>query len=230
MENKTLISIVRWLVIIAMPFFLGFATITLIVSPAYPRYEYAKSNFPPDPFGFTQEQRLELALVAVDYLQRREPAEEVIYLLEEQRIPGSEQPLYNEREIGHMIDVKNVTDAIRTLAWVTAVIVVGGLAFLLARPATRAIGLRTLMQGGIATTAVLFAIAAFILLAWTTFFVQFHELLFPPDTWTFAYSDGLIRLFPEKFWFDLGVILSVSTLLEGVIVAIAGYVLLRVVE
>jgi integral membrane protein (TIGR01906 family) len=101
--------------------------------------------------------------------------------------------------------------------------VVGGLVVLLARPETRPMGYHALYYGGVATTVILLALALFILLGWSIFFVQFHELLFPPGTWTFAYSDSLIRLFPEKFWFDLGVILSVGTLLEGIIIGVVGY-------
>ena len=62
-----------------------------------------------------------------------------------------------------------------------------------------------------------------ILIAWPIFFVQFHELLFPPGTWTFAYTDSLIRLFPEQFWFDIGVLISVTTLVLGIFVALVGY-------
>jgi integral membrane protein (TIGR01906 family) len=226
-SNTALITLLHWLVVIAIPFFLGFTTIRLIVSEWYPRYEYAKDNFPADPFGFTQEQRLELALVAVDYLGRPAAAEEVIHLLEEQQIPGTADPLYNSEEISHMVDVKHVTDAIRGVSWIATVIVLGGLAVLLARPETRPMGYRALYYGGVATTVILLALALFILLGWSIFFVQFHELLFPPGTWTFAYTDSLIRLFPEKFWFDLGVILSVGTLLEGIIVGVIGYWLFK---
>ncbi|MCI0397321.1 MAG: TIGR01906 family membrane protein [Chloroflexi bacterium] len=225
--NKRLAPVVGWLVVVAMPFFLGFTTVTLIISEAYPRYQYSNPNFPEDRFGFTQEERLELALVAVGYLQRREPAEEVIYLLEQQRIPGSDEPLYNEREIGHMTDVKRVTDAIRRGTQIAGFIVAAGLVFLLMRPETRPAAYLALWRGGLATTAVLLVIALFILLGWSIFFVQFHELLFPPGTWTFSYSDSLIRLFPEKFWFDLGVLLSAGTLVEGVLVAAIGYFLKR---
>jgi integral membrane protein (TIGR01906 family) len=101
------------------------------------------------------------------------------------------------------------------------------LAVLLVRPETRPVGYRALYYGGVATAVVLLALALFILLGWSIFFVQFHELLFPPGTWTFAYSDSLIRLFPEKFWFDLGVILSVGTLLEGIVVGVIGYWLFK---
>jgi integral membrane protein (TIGR01906 family) len=225
--NTSFVTLLRWLVVLAMPFFLGFTTIRLIVSEWYPRYEYAKENFPADPFGFTQEERLELALVAVGYLRRPEAAEEVIYLLEEQQIPGTADSLYNEEEISHMVDVKHVTDAIRGISWIATVVVVGGLAVLLMRPETRPIGYQALYYGGVVTTVILLALALFILLGWSIFFVQFHELLFPPGTWTFARSDSLIRLFPEKFWFDLGVLLSVGTLLEGILVGAIGYWLVR---
>ena len=126
-----------------------------------------------------------------------------------------------------MVDVKHVTDGIGRVRLVAAAIVILGLITLLWQPATRREGYRAILQGGITTTAILFALALFILVAWSVFFTQFHELLFPPGTWTFFYSDSLIRLFPEKFWFDLGVILSVGTLVEGILVAGLGYWLLR---
>ena len=66
-----------------------------------------------------------------------------------------------------------------------------------------------------------------ILLSWNLVFTQFHEILFPPDTWTFYYSDSLIRLFPEKFWFDFGLLWTGAIFLEGIILAVFGYFLVR---
>lgn len=217
------VRIIRWMAVIAMPFFLGFSMIGLIVNDWYPRYQYNNPHFPDDPFGFTNEERLDLALVAVAYLQRPEPAEEVIYMLEEQRLPGSDRSLYNQREIEHMIDVKHLTDTIRGMNMGATLIVVVGLIFLFARPATRRESYKALFHGGLLTVGLLLAIALFILLAWDIFFVAFHEALFPPGTWSFPRSDSLIRLFPEKFWFDLGIILSGGTLLLGVVMAGLGY-------
>lgn len=224
-DSKTLITIIRWLIIIAMPFFLGFGMIRAVIAWDYPSFEYAR--IAPDRFGFTPEQRLDLAHATLDYLQRSEPSEEVIYLLEDLRIPGTDTPLYNEREIGHMIDVKDLTDAIRRIWWITAVIVIGGLIYLFAQSDLRLTTYRTIMHGGWATVVALAAIALFIVIGWSFFFVFFHELLFPPGTWTFAYSDSLIRLFPEQFWFDVGVIISGGALLLGVIVSIIGRWLVR---
>ncbi|MDX1686769.1 MAG: TIGR01906 family membrane protein [Candidatus Promineifilaceae bacterium] len=242
MSRSRLFTTVKWLVVVAMPIFLGFSTIRLFVNNAelYVRYEYGKASFPPDLHNigevqrqrldlepFTPEQRRELALVAVEYLQRPEPPPAVIHLLEEQRLPGTDRPLYNEAEIDHMLDVKRLTDAIARINWFAAAIVLGGLGILAVRRQTRHIVYEALFHGGVATVTVLLFIGLFILLAWNTFFVQFHELLFPPDSWSFAYTDSLIRLFPEKFWFDFGVLLSVTALLLGVVTGLLGYLLRR---
>jgi integral membrane protein (TIGR01906 family) len=236
--NQRTATLTKWLVVVAMPFFLGLGVVTLIVANGerYVRYEYGKRNFPPDleryseaarqQMGlspFTPAEREVLALVAVDYLQRPEPAEEVIYLLEEQRLPGTDQPFYNEREIGHMLDVKHLTDAIRFIWGISAALVTGGLLLLVLQPEHRRHAATALFHGGLATTGVLLFIALFILLLWDTFFVLFHELLFPPDTWSFKYSDSLIRLFPEMFWFDIGVLVSGAALGSGLLVALAGW-------
>lgn len=227
--NTILTTIVKWLVILAMPLFIGLGSVVLVIAtaPVYLSYEYGKPNFPPDPFGFTNAQREELALVAVNYLRSRESANDVIFMLEEQQLPDGSGPLYNQDEIGHMLDVKYLVDAIFTVWWVSAIMVVGGLLLLLLRAESRRAGYAAIMGGGIATTAVLLFIALFIGLAWNTFFVQFHELLFPPGTWTFAYDESLIRLFPEKFWFDIGVIMSGIPLVGGILVTLVGYLLWR---
>jgi integral membrane protein (TIGR01906 family) len=225
LPNKTLQTIIRWLVILAMPFFLGLGTIRAVITWDYPAFEYRR--IPADMFGFTPEQRLELARGTLAYLQRPEPAAEVIHMLEALRLPGSDRPLYNEAEIGHMIDVKNVADAMKWIAIVSGGIVVIGLAVLLVPQASRLYGWRTVMLAGLGTVIILAAIALFILIGWSTFFVQFHELLFPPGTWTFAFTDSLIRLFPEQFWFDIGVLVSGTTLALGALTALVGYVMYR---
>lgn len=228
MINPKLVSAVRWLVVIAIPFFLTLGTLRILItwnSPSYPEFEYPRIG--PDPFGLSQEDRLELAQANLDYLRRPESAEKVIFLLEDLRLPEVGDPLFNEREIGHMLDVKNLVDTLKTLTWIVALIAVDGLIFLLVRPETRMEGYRALFHGGILTTVILLVILVLILLSWNLVFTQFHEILFPPDTWTFNYTDSLIRLFPEKFWFDFGLLWTGAIFLEGLVLALLGYFLLR---
>lgn len=218
--------ILHWVLVLTMPFLLGFSVMTLVISPWYPTWEYGKEDFPADSFGFTQEQRLELALVAVDYLERWDSAENTIYLLEEQTLPGTSDPLYLPSEISHMVDVKVLSNLLRIIAIVLAIVTIASLVWFAARGETQLL-YRTLMRGGIATVAILLAIGLFIVAAWDVFFVQFHELLFPPGTWTFNYSDSLIRLFPERFWQDVGILIVGSTLVSGIVLAVVGYFALR---
>jgi integral membrane protein (TIGR01906 family) len=221
-------KIVRWIVVFAIPFFLTLVTLRLMISwqdPSYPEFEYPR--IAPDPFGFTSDERLDMAETTLSYLRRPEPAEEVIFILEDLRLPGSEDPLYNQREIGHMLDVKDLVDTFKILTWILSVIVIGGLIVLLARSETRSLGYKAVMWGGLLTTGILLLMLVLILLSWNLVFTQFHEILFPPDTWTFYYSDSLIRLFPEQFWFDFGLLWTGAIFLEGIILAVAGYFLVK---
>jgi integral membrane protein (TIGR01906 family) len=228
LKNQKIAALIKWVVVIAIPFFLTTGTLRLIItwdSPSYPEFEYAR--IPPDQFGFSDNERLQYAATTLDYLRRPESADQAIGLLEEMTLPDGESPLYNQREIGHMLDVKNVVDSIRILFWVLAVVVVGGLIFLLLRPETRGQGYKAIMFGGALTTGVLLIMVILILISWNFVFTQFHEVLFPPDTWTFFYTDSLIRLFPEQFWFDFGLLWTGLIFIEGLLLMLLGYFLQR---
>jgi integral membrane protein (TIGR01906 family) len=221
-------TVIRWIVVITMPFLMAVSTVLLLIYwdwPNYPTFEYRR--IASDRYGLSDEERLQLAESTQAYLRRAEPAEEVRFLLEDLRLPGTDQPLYNVREVGHMLDVKRVTDAFKRVFWALGIIVIGGLIALLARGETRRDGYRALMQGGIFAAVVVVVVLILILVAWNLVFTEFHQLLFPAGSWTFAYTDSLIRLFPEQFWFDFGVIWTAGILLEAVILAAAGYLLLR---
>jgi integral membrane protein (TIGR01906 family) len=225
--GRVLPHVVRWAVILAMPAFLVLTAARLLVADWYPRYEYAKPDFPPDRYGMSQTQRLELALVAIAFLNDPRSPEDSIIMLEEQRLPGSNQPLYSTPELDHMIDVKRVMTMLWSVQAVAAAVVIIGLALLIARRSTRLMGYNALYGAGLFTAVLLVGLALFVLLAWNTFFVQFHQIFFTPGTWTFDWSDSLIRLFPEKFWFDAGVIIAVASLVAAVVIAATGYALAR---
>ncbi|MCA9951116.1 MAG: TIGR01906 family membrane protein [Anaerolineales bacterium] len=228
MNNDLFVKIVRWVVVIAIPFLLTVGTVRLLISwesPSYPEWEYGR--IAPDQFGFTPEERLHYADATLAYLRRPESSAETIYLLEDLRLPGGDLPLYNEREIGHMVDVKDVADSFVTVFWVLFSIVVGGLIVLFLRPQTRRQGALALWHGGLLTVIIVIAVMVFIGVAWGVAFTLFHNLFFNSGTWTFYYSDSLIRLFPEQFWFDFGLLWTGTILVSGVILAVIGYLLKR---
>lgn len=225
--NRALVRIIQVVVIIAMPIFLLLTAGHLFINVWYLQYEYGKPDFPRDPFGFTQQQRLELATVSIRFLQSAEPAEVAVKLLEAQRMPGMERPLFGPDELGHMMDVKRFTDVLWRVQYAAAALALGGLFLLAARPGTRRAGYRALFWSGIATAGFLLFLALFVLLSWRMFFVMFHELFFPPGTWMFNYDTSLIRLYPDRFWFDAGTLITLGVLVAGLLLAAIGYLLSR---
>jgi integral membrane protein (TIGR01906 family) len=217
--------LLRWIVIIGLPLVVMLTSARALITPWYPSFEYTKTDFPPDPYGFTLGQRLDLARVAIDYLNTGGPPAQHIHMLEEQRLPGTAAPLYTPREISHMIDVKTFTDLLWRVYAIAGLVVGGSFVALFARRSTRAAATRALRTGGLVTVSLLGALLFFVLTGWSLFFTQFHEAFFPPGTWTFEYGSSLIRLFPDKLWFDGGVILVGSALAIGFVAAAAGHLL-----
>lgn len=221
--NKTLISIIRLLVVFVMPIFITLTAARIMVADWYPKYEYAKPDFPADSYGFTTEQRLERALVSIHFLNDPRPAGQAIELLDALRLPGADKALFNQYERSHMMEVNRFTDKLWLFWRISVVLVIGGLTLLLVRKRTQPDAYAAIFGGGLLTTGLLGFLVAFVLVGWRTFFIGFHELFFPPGSWTFDWSDSLIRLFPDRFWFDAGILLVGGAFAAGVLVSGSGY-------
>ncbi len=124
-----------------------------------------------------------------------------------------------------MRDVKQLTDTIRLLALATAVAVIGSLLLLWRRPQTRKRAYLAVGQGGLLTLILLSGITGLILFGWSFFFYQFHGLLFSAGSWSFSPTDSLMRLYPEQFFFNVGLIMSMGTWLLGLVTLLTGYFL-----
>lgn len=204
------------LVSLALPVVVLAVALRVVTAPWLVRWEYGKPDFPPDPYGLTTEERIRLAEICVEYLATGAGIE----LLADLELEG--RPAFNERELAHMVDVQRVFWAILRAGMAAGVVVLGGTAGLLARRTTHPLAADALRGGAVLTLALLIAIATLMLTSWEAFFTGFHELLFPPDTWTFPTSDTLIRLYPERFWMDVGImIVGVVLIQAGLVLAIA---------
>ena len=149
------------------------------------------------------------AEISVDYLLNDEGIE---WLGEQKLSDGS--PLYIERELGHMVDVKNVVK-VSLQVWIASLIGLG----LIGTWAGIGGWFEKLQiyfnRGGWLTIGLVGVVLLFVLIAFGVFFVFFHEVFFDPGTWTFLYSDSLIRLFPERFWRDAFLWIGAITFLEA---------------
>lgn len=219
-----------WLVALLIPIILVLTAVRVLMIPVFLYIEYNTPGFPVDRYGFTKEDRLYWSQIAVEYLLNSED----ISFLGDLRFPDGElTPLpscqfmddcsrfYNDRELKHMFDVKNVVQtALRVLYGSTIILVgLGVWAHLGGWFMTFKRGLR---RGGWLTVGLVGAIILFVLIAFGFIFVLFHNIFFEAGTWTFLYSDTLIRLFPERFWRDtfiaVGVLAGGAGLAIGLLV------------
>lgn len=213
--NKSLL--LSWLVTLLVPIALIGLGLRVLLTPLFLSIEYNMPYFPPDEFGFTTEDRLKWAPYALDYLTNDE---DISYLADLKFEDGT--PLYNERELSHMDDVRLVTQGALRVWYVSlAILLLLGLWAWFGGwwPAYR-LGL---MRGGwlmvgLAVTVGLIVVIGIAIspnVFWN-FFAGFHSLFFEGDSWMFLYSDTLIRLFPIRFWQDAFLLAAVIALGGGI--------------
>jgi len=180
----------------------------VLATGTFVRAELGRDGFPPDRYGFTTDQRKQLALLGLRSIQ---PGSDGIVLLEQARLPNG-SPAFGLRELTHMRDVRRLF-GIALRGQLIALVAIGALALGLARTRFRAVVPLGLLAGGIATLAIAALAVPLILLGFDGFFVRFHEVFFSGDSWRFNNADTLIRIYPEQFWQD------VSRLAAGIAVA-----------
>jgi integral membrane protein (TIGR01906 family) len=207
----------RLLLTLALPPLLVLTGVRLVMTELFVQIEYHRPGFPADRYGFSRDERLHYASFAVRYLHNDAGIE---YLGDLTFPDGS--PLFNERELRHMADVKVVTRAALLVHAVLLVTWGAGALLLVWRRATRRALWRALGDGGLLTIVLIFALVVLVVASWDVFFDGFHALFFEGNTWLFRTRDTLIRLFPEQFWFDAALaiaFLTVSSSLLAMVVA-----------
>lgn len=209
--------LLSWLVTLLIPAALIGLGLRVLLSPLFLQIEYNMPYFPPDEYGFTKEDRLKWAPLALNYLLNDA---DISYLDDLTFEDGTS--LYNERELSHMDDVKVVTQGALKV-WYAALALLALLGvwawFAGWRPEYR-LGL---MRGGWLMVGLAVAVGLVVVIGiainpnvFWSFFAGFHSLFFEGDSWLFLYSDTLIRLFPIRFWQDAFLLAAIVALGGGI--------------
>jgi len=213
--------ILSWLVTIIIPMALLGLAIRVLLLPVFYQIEYNMPYFPPDEYGFTKEDRLKWAPYAVNYLIN---SADISYLGDLKFEDGS--PLYNERELSHMQDVKNVTQGALRL-WYLSLALLAVLGIWAWFGGWWQYYLLGLQRGGWLMVGLAILIGTIVLVGiavnpnvFDEFFVLFHSLFFEGNSWLFYFSDTLIRLFPIRFWEDAFLLAAVIALGGGLALAL----------
>ncbi len=220
-------KIISWLTALLIPFALIMLGARLLMTPVFPEIEYRMPGFPDDPYGFTLEDRLRWSKPSIEYLVNDA---ELSFLAELKFDDGT--PIYNERELSHMLDVKHVVQRLLNFWFINLALLV--LVKLWAWRAGQQVpeaersgkvpeaersGMDAfragLSRGGFLTAGLLLILGAFAAVSFWQFFAWFHSLFFEGDSWLFRFDDTLIRLFPLRFWQDAVIYIVGFAILAG---------------
>ncbi len=215
--NKYLSAILSWPITLLIPLALLGLGVRILLTPLFLNIEYRLPTFPPDEYGFTTQDRLHWGVYGIDYLLNNA---DISYLGDLKFSDGT--PLFTDRELSHMHDVKVVTQGFLRV-WYLDLAILLLLGIWSWRGKWHAAYRRGFWRGGWLTlglAGIIGVIATFGAsgsgdLFWA-FFSDFHGLFFQGNSWLFQYSDTLIRLYPLKFWEDavlyIGVIAALGAL------------------
>lgn len=190
--------------------------IQLLAGTDYVRWTMARSGYPASP-GFSREERLHAAVPSTRFILGAESPETLAAL----DLRGA--PLYQAAEIAHLVDVRRVIGRIRLTGLFLAA---AALILLARRPRALRLGLaRALYAGGTVLLGFLLVLGLGILVNWEAAFTGMHRLLFAEGTWQFAADAALIRLFPDRFWYDTALALVGLLALQGLVALAAAHAL-----
>jgi integral membrane protein (TIGR01906 family) len=208
-------KLLLYIIVIIIPLVIVLTAIRVALTPLFISVEYRLPGFPPDEFGFTIEDRLIWSDYSIDYLLGRMSHQD---LTATQLSDGT--PLFNQRELAHMLDVRILTYQV-LLIWRVLLLLLLTLTIVAIRSnMTRAL-VDSVKRGALLTILIIFAVMLYLAINFNQLFTQFHQLFFEGGTWLFYLSDNLIRLFPLRFWRDIFLFIGgLSTLISFLIILI----------
>jgi integral membrane protein (TIGR01906 family) len=130
------------------------------------------------------------------------------------------EPVLDAGERSHMDDVSRLVRILVILDLVAMAFAAWGGRLLRTEP-DRLGRMLVVGAGGVGVATV--AIGLFAIVAWDSAFTLFHELLFPPGTWSFPPDSTMILLYPPAFWFDAAMIAAALVLATAATLSIAGW-------
>ena len=200
------------IIIVFLPVAIVLSNLRIFINPWFPIYEYTRVGFPEDLMGMDNETRSRLAVNSVRYLVNNA---DISYLSQDRDQFGN--IIYNDRELDHMEDVKFVVGRVLGVWKISLVMVIGAFIWLYLKPDTDDIIKQSVKHGSGVIIVCILGLLAYILINFDSFFTTFHQIFFERGTWTFSYTDMLIRLFPPKFWSDIAIFIAATSLFEGLL-------------
>ena len=142
---------------------------------------------------------------------------------------GQPFDLFNQRELLHLKDVKEIIKLFYLVQWITLAYIIIFIAsgFVIQKRAFIIRISKGLLLGAVSTLALFAFMGIWALIDFDSIFLAFHHISFSNDLWILDPSrDYLIMMFPEEFFMDAALLLVGFTVLEAIIMGGAAYTFL----
>ncbi len=220
---KTVRIIAQWIFILSLPVLLLAVSIRIAANSAeLYRYGFNKYDISEET-GLSTEELNKVITGLISYFNSGEEYISLTVIKD-----GKTFTLFNERETGHLKDVKalfKLDYRLLTGTFIYAFLYVF-LSFMLRQDNRRV--MQGLIWGSGLTLALLAAIGLIVLVDFNWFFYQFHLISFANDLWLLdPMTDYLIMLFPQGFWLDATLFVAFLTVAMALVLGGSGWWRLR---
>ena len=143
---------------------------------------------------------------------------------------GKDIDIFNERELVHLEDIKDLIQLDYTVQRIVLIIVVIGVIVLLflLKEKWRTL-IKGLLWGSIITFGIMIALVLWAAFGFEQLFLLFHLVSFSNAFWILdPTKDYLIMLFPGQFFFDAALFGFIAVIVQSLLIGIAAFIILRV--
>jgi integral membrane protein (TIGR01906 family) len=199
---------------LAVPVVLTVNGLRLVTNDHYVRAVYEHGGVPEDRYGLSADERTRLAVAGLASIQPSSAAG--IDVLRAARLRNGEAA-FNSRELAHMEDVRTLVARAYRLQ-VILVVAIGILAVILGLLSSmRSLVPVALARGAVLTVILAVAVAIVAATSYSSFETPFHTVFFDGESWRFAETDTLRRLYPDRFWLDTAVVIGGLAVLQALV-------------
>ena len=204
---------VSWLAAIALALLLVTTNVRITANSSWLYEQLFDRNQVPLRTGISMPGLRDIGQQIRDYFSSDEEPLEVLATLN-----GVEVSLFNEDEVAHMADVKQLFTRTYLVQALSALflVITGIVAYAkLRRGAVRHVA-SWVERGAVIASAVIIVIGVASVVAFNQVFLLFHYIGFPQGNFTFnSRTDYLVRVFPNGFWEDITFAIGGMTLIEA---------------
>jgi integral membrane protein (TIGR01906 family) len=170
--------------------------------------------------GISNPQLKDVARSMVDYWDGKVQSPQL-----EVDIRGMKRPVYSQKELIHLEDVRKIIDIFKILQFLSIIVfLVTGLYIFFKFGVSRL--LKGFQAGAVVTVVFLGSIMLWALMDFNSIFYFFHILSFSNDLWLLdPATDYLIMMFPSGFFFDSAILIVVTIIAVAILIWFAAYVM-----